>query len=51
LSKLILSGGESDSKPVTIATDMTEANFGGAAKLGLSGAIILAAWLEHKVPS
>ena len=34
--------------PVTIDTTMTEADFSNA-KMGASGAIILAAWLEHKV--
>jgi hypothetical protein len=34
--------------PVTAEVGMTEADFSGA-KLGQSGAIILAAWLEHKV--
>jgi hypothetical protein len=33
---------------VTIETTMTEADFSGA-KLGVPGAMILAAWLEHKV--
>ena len=36
-----------EDKPVTINTTMTEADFSGA-KLGVSGAIILAAWLKHK---
>ena len=36
-----------DKKAVTINTTMTEADFSGA-KLGVSGAIILAAWLKHK---
>ena len=34
--------------PVTVEVGMTEADFSGA-KMGQSGAIILAAWLEHKV--
>jgi hypothetical protein len=33
---------------ITVTTRMTEADFSGAA-MGPSGAIILAAWLEHKV--
>ena len=36
-----------DKKAVTINTTMTEADFSGA-KLGVSGAIILAGWLKHK---
>ena len=36
--------------PVTISTAMTEADFSGAG-MGESGAIILAAWLQHKVLS
>jgi hypothetical protein len=33
---------------VTVEVGMTEADFSGA-KMGISGATILAAWLEHKV--
>jgi hypothetical protein len=33
---------------VTVEVGMTEADFSGA-NLGLSGAMILSAWLEHKV--
>jgi hypothetical protein len=55
LSKLTFSGDSStlyvDLRvrfPVTIDTTMTEADFSGT-NLGVSGAMILAAWLEHKV--
>jgi hypothetical protein len=53
LSKFTFSGDSSnlpgdESKPVTVEVGMTEADFSGA-KLRTSGAIILAAWLEHKV--
>ena len=37
-----------DGDPVTIDTTMTEADFSGG-QLGEAGAMILAAWLEHKV--
>ena len=33
--------------PVTVETGMTEADFSNK-KLGPAGAIILAAWIEHK---
>ena len=39
-----------DDKPVTVEVGMTEADFSGA-RLGVSGAMILAAWLQHKVQS
>ena len=48
LVSLTFSGDQRNSKPVTIDTTMTEADFSGAG-LGASGAIILAAWLEDKV--
>jgi hypothetical protein len=48
LSKLIFSGEESYCKPVTMEVGMTEADF-SRAYLGTSGAMILVAWLEHKV--
>jgi hypothetical protein len=48
LSKLIFSGDHWQSTPVTVEVGMTEADFSGA-KLQQSGAIILAAWLKHKV--
>ena len=48
LAKFTFSGDRNDSKPVTVEVGMTEADFSGA-KLGTSGAIILAAWLQHKV--
>ena len=44
LTKLTISGDESYSKPVTIKTSMTEADFSGK-NLGASGAIMLAAFL------
>ena len=50
LAKFTFSGDHDDSKPVTVEVCMTEADFSGA-KLGTSGAIILAAWLQHKVES
>jgi hypothetical protein len=50
LSKFTFSGDHSDSKPVTVEVGMTEADFSGAV-LQQSGAIILAAWLKHKVHS
>ena len=42
-------GGEygSDGDPVTVKTGMTKADFSNK-KLGRAGAIILAAWIEHK---
>jgi hypothetical protein len=48
LSKLIFSGDSPRSKPVTVEVGMTEADFSGAV-LQQSGAIILTAWLKHKV--
>ena len=36
-----------DGDPVTVEAGMTEADFSNK-KLGLAGAIILAAWMEHK---
>ena len=48
LSKLIFSGDDRQSKPVTVEVGMTEADF-SAAVLQSEGAIILAAWFEHKV--
>ena len=55
LSKLTFSGDSTgwgdesrNSKPVTIEIGMTEADFSGAV-LGSSGAMVLAAWLKHKV--
>ena len=36
-----------DGDPVTVETGMTKADFSNK-KLGLAGAIILAAWIEHK---
>ena len=50
LAKFTFSGDSDDSKPVTVEVGMTEADFSGA-KLGASGAIILAAWLQRKVES
>ena len=47
LSKFTLSGDMPWSKPVTVETGMTEADF-SSKKLGQAGAIILAAWIEHK---
>ena len=47
LSKFTFSGDHRESKPVTVEVGMTEADFSGA-MLQTSGAIILAAWLEHK---
>ena len=37
----------SDGDPVTVETGMTEADFSNK-KLGPAGAIILAAWIQHK---
>jgi hypothetical protein len=37
-----------DRTPVTVEIGMTEADFSGAG-IGAGGAIIIAAWLEHKV--
>jgi hypothetical protein len=48
LSKLTFSGGYGNSKPVAVEVGMTEADFSGA-NLGPTGAIILVAWLKHKV--
>jgi Ran GTPase-activating protein (RanGAP) involved in mRNA processing and transport len=48
LSKLTFSGDYSNSKPVAVEVGMTEADFSGAS-LGPTGAIILVAWLKHKV--
>jgi hypothetical protein len=54
LSKFTFSGDESgwnvdskNSKPVTVALGMTKADFSGKV-LGVSGAIILAAWITQK---
>jgi len=44
LVKFTISGDDFDSKPVTLETTMTEANFSGKA-LQASGAIMLAAFL------
>jgi hypothetical protein len=44
LVELIVTGKERDSKPVTIDTTLTEADFSGA-KLGVSGAIIVSAFI------
>ena len=44
MKKLTISGNESWSKPVTIETSMTEADFSNKA-VGVSGAIMLAAFL------
>jgi 23S rRNA U2552 (ribose-2'-O)-methylase RlmE/FtsJ len=49
LSKFTFSGDHRESKPVTVEVGMTAADF-SRAKLQSSGAIILAGWLEHKVP-
>jgi Ran GTPase-activating protein (RanGAP) involved in mRNA processing and transport len=48
LSKLTFSGDSPLSKPVTVEVGMTEADFSGSS-LQQSGAMILAAWLKHKV--
>jgi hypothetical protein len=48
LSKLTFSGDHRKSKPVTVEVGMTEADFSGAL-MCKSGAMILAAWLKHKV--
>jgi hypothetical protein len=54
LSKFTFSGDQSgwsdnskNSKPVTVGLGMTKADFSGKV-LGVSGAIILAAWITHK---
>ena len=54
LCKFTFSGDESgwgdaskNSKPVTVELGMTKADFSGKV-LGVSGAIILGAWLQHK---
>ena len=50
LSKMTFTGnGDNgdDGDPVTVETGMTEADFSNK-KLGPAGAIILAAWIEHK---
>ena len=50
LSKMTFTGngdGGDDGDPVTVETGMTEADFSNK-KLGPAGAIILAAWIEHK---
>jgi hypothetical protein len=44
LSTFIFSGDHSDSKPVTMETTMTEADFSGK-KLGISGGMMVAAFL------
>jgi hypothetical protein len=44
MSVLTFDGGYSDSKPVTMKTSMTEADFSGKA-LGAPGAIMLSAFL------
>ena len=46
LVELIVTGKESDSKPVTIDTTLTEADLSGA-KLGVSGAIIVSAFIPN----
>ena len=50
VSKAVDGGGELKVKfpGVTVYVGMTEADFSGA-EMGQSGAIILAAWLKHKV--
>jgi hypothetical protein len=49
VSKAVDSDGDLKvSFPVTVEVGMTEGDFSGA-KMGESGAIILAGWLEHKV--
>ena len=48
LSKFTFSGDNRKSKPVTVEIGMTEADFSGAILME-TGAIILAAWLKHKV--
>ena len=51
LSKMTFTGNggfmEADGDPVTVETDMTEADFSNK-KLGPAGATILAAWIQHK---
>ena len=47
LSKLIFSGGDRESKEVTVEVGMPELDCSGAI-LQAPGATILAAWLEHK---
>ena len=47
LAKLTFSGDYSFSKPVTVETGMTEADFSDKG-LDEPGAIILAAWIQHK---
>ena len=51
LSKMTFTGNGgkywSDLDPVTVESGMTEADFSNK-KLGPAGAIILAAWIEHK---
>ena len=47
LSKMTFSGESSLSKPVTVETGMTELDCSGK-DLMQSGAIILAAWIQHK---
>ena len=51
LSKMTFTGNggfnESEGDPVTVESGMTEADFSNK-KLGSAGAIILAAWIEHK---
>ena len=44
LAELTVTGEESNSKPMTIDTTMTEADFSGG-KLGVSGAIIVSAFI------
>ena len=47
LSKFTFSGDRSDSKPVTVEVGMTELDCSGAI-LQAPGAMILAAWIQHK---
>ena len=47
LSKMTFSGDHSTSKPVTVKTGMVELDC-SKKRLMASGAIILAAWLQHK---
>ena len=47
LAKMTFRGDLWDSQPVTVEIGMTEGDFSGA-KLGVSGAIILASWIQHK---
>jgi hypothetical protein len=44
LAELTVTGEESNSKPVSIDTTMTEADFSGG-KLGVSGAIVVSAFI------